>query len=186
MNKNLRKMVESAVMIALATVLSLITVLKMPQGGSVTAASMLPIVLIAFRYGPCQGLLTAFVYSLIQMMLGFYAPPVNTVFNYALVVLLDYIFAFSVLGLAPLFGRVFKNKIKSVIFGTVCVMILRLTCHFLSGIIIWSSYAPAGQPVWLYSIIYNGSYMAVETVVTVVLAAVIVPFIRDKHTLLSA
>ena len=104
---------ESAMLISMAVVLSQIKVYVFPQGGSVTLASMAPIVLISCRYGAKWGLGAAFVYSLLQMILppGFYPPPAKTLPAFACVVLLDYVIAFTVLGTAVFFGRPFKNKV---------------------------------------------------------------------------
>ena len=166
-NQKIRMLTESAIMIALATVLSMITIFRMPQGGSITAASMAPLLFVSYRYGAKWGTITAFVYSLLQMLTGFYPPPVTTLVNYLLVVLLDYVIAFSVMGLADLFAKAVRgNRILSVGFGAFAAVLCRLVCHVLSGIVIWGCYAPEGTPVWIYSLAYNGSYMLAEAVVT--------------------
>jgi thiamine transporter len=169
-------LVECAMMIAMATVLSLIKIYNFPQGGSVTLASMAPIVLVSYRHGIKWGLGAAFIYSLLQMILppGFIPPPAQTFIAFAAVVLLDYVIAFTVLGTASFFGKPFKNRALSGVIGAVAVTVLRLACHFLSGILVWSSYAQ-GQPVWLYSLTYNGAYMLWEIIITAVVVAVLVP-----------
>lgn len=168
---------ESAMMIAMAVVLSLIKVYEFPQGGSVTLASMAPIVLVSYRHGVKWGLGAAFVYSLLQLILppGFYPPPAKTFIAFAGVVLLDYTIAFTVLGTAAFFGKPFKNRVLSGAAGAVAVTVLRLVCHFLSGILVWNSFAPEGTPVWLYSLGYNGTYMLWEIIITAVVTAVLVP-----------
>lgn len=173
-----RMITESAIMIALATVLSMIKIFELPQGGSITAASMVPLLIISFRYGPKWGTFTAFVYSLVSMITGFSVPPVASLLNYALLVLLDYVVAFSCLGLASFFAKaVPQNRLVSIGFGSAAAVFIRLVCHVLSGVLIWESYAPEGTSVWIYSISYNGSYMLCEiivsTVVIVLLAAVL-------------
>ncbi len=172
---------ECALMAALSAVLQLIPFIRMPQGGTVTLASMAPIVFIALCHGPRWGLLTAFAESLIQMLLGgISAPPVETVFWFALVILLDYIVAYTVLGLAPVFAAPFGNRrLLGAGVGSVIVTLLRYLCHFLSGILIWDVYAPEGQPVWLYSLGYNGSYMIPETIITAV-AVVALTALMDR------
>jgi thiamine transporter len=169
-----RILVECALAIAMATALSMFKILQLPQGGSVTCASMAPLVVISFRHGLKWGMLTAFAYSLLQMMLQFYAPPAGTLLAFAGVVLLDYVLAFTAVGAAVVFGRSLKNRTAGVALGAVMVSLFRLLCSFLSGILIWGSYAPEGTPVWLYSLIYNGSYMLPEAVVTAVAAVVLV------------
>jgi thiamine transporter len=173
--RNVLTLVECAMMIAMATVLSMVKLFNLPQGGSVTLASLAPLVIVSFRHGLKWGLGTAFVHSLLQMVLGFYAPPVQTVLAFAGVVLLDYVLAFTVLGAASFFAKPVKSKIAGAAFGTVVVCALRLLCSFLSGILIWSSYAPEGTPVWLYSLTYNGSYMLWETIITAVVMVILVP-----------
>lgn len=179
----IKKLTESGIMIALATVLSLVTVFRMPQGGSITAASMAPIVFFSFRYSTKWGVFAAFVYSIIQMLLGgISTPPVANFAYYAGVVLLDYVIAFTVLGLAGWIGGLIKgNRYLAVGVGTTAAMALRFVCHFATGWVIWGVYAE-GQPAWLYSLTYNASYMIPETIVTVVVMCVLARFI-DFQTL---
>ena len=96
-----RTLVECALMIAVGTVLAQIKIFEMPFGGSVTLVSMLPFILVSFRHGVKWGLATGFVNSLLQMLLGFYAPPAGTVAAFVGVVLLDYVLAFTLLGSSP-------------------------------------------------------------------------------------
>ena len=170
-------LVECALLVAMSVVLSFIKIYEFPQGGSVTLASMAPVVLVSYRHGLKWGLGTAFVYSLLQMLLppGFYPPPAKTFAAFAGVVLLDYVVAFTALGLASFFGKPFKNRVLGAAFGAVVVTVLRLVCHFLSGILVWSSYAPEGTPVWMYSLGYNGTYMLWEIIITTAAVTVLVP-----------
>lgn len=172
---------KSAVMIALATVLSLVTVYKLPNGGSITAASMVPIIFIALTSDVKTALLTSLTYSVIQMILGFYPPPVPNFISFAIVVLCDYVIAFGCLGLAGVLAKPFKNRRTGVIVGSASVMFIRFLCHFISGVTIWKSYAPEGTPVWIYSAGYNGSYMLVEAIISVIVLMVIYnKFIAEK------
>lgn len=159
---------ECAVMVALATVLSMFAVYKLPNGGSITIASMVPIVFISFRHDIKWGLLTGLVYSGIQMILGFYPPPTPTFLYFLLVVLLDYVIAYTILGAACVFTKPFKNRLIGVLVGTFAVTFIRYICSFLSGILVWGSYAPEDMPVWLYSLGYNGSYMIPEIIISVI------------------
>ena len=161
-----RTLVECALMIAIGTVLAQIKVFEMPNGGSVTLLSMLPFVLVSFRHGVKWGLFTGFVNSLLQMLLGFYAPPSNTVWALIGMILLDYVLAFSCLGLACVFAKPFKNKLAGVAVGTVVVCFLRFLCSYLSTVFVWFSTAPADMPVWLFGITYNGAYMLPELILT--------------------
>ena len=151
MHYKTRRLTESALMIALAAVLAMVKVLDLPQGGSITAASMVPIIFVALRYGTRWGVFSALVFSVIQMIQGFYPPPTQTLFWFVLVVLLDYVVAFGVLGLAPLFAKRFRNRVTGACVATVIVCLLRFCCHFLSGLIIWGTGDPA-VPDWLWSL----------------------------------
>lgn len=164
-----RIMVEGAMLIALATVLSFLKFGEMPFGGSITL-EMIPLIIMGFRNGPKWGLFTAFVHGLLQMIIGF----ANVMYCATLLsqigcILLDYILAFSVLGLGFVFAFGYKkNKIVGAVCGSVVVCGFRFVCSFLSGILLWGSYAPEGMNVALYSLIYNGSYMLADTVIVAI------------------
>ena len=162
-----RILVECALMIAAGTVLSNIKMFTMPNGGSVTLLSMLPFVLVSFRHGVKWGLFTGFVNSLLQMLLGFYAPPAPGLLPLVGMILLDYVLAFTLLGLACVFAKPFKNRLLGVAVGTAIVCLIRFLCSFLSGVLIWGN-LNEGLPEWVYSLTYNGSYMLPETILSVV------------------
>ena len=177
MNLTLRKITETAIMLAVATVLSLIQFTgPWALGGSITVCSMLPVILIAHRYGTKWGLLTALTYSLLQLMLGLqnvqYAPNAITAIG---IILLDYVLAFGVLGFAAVFDGIIKDKRTSILVGIIVTMTARLFCHFLSGVIIWEALWPnsLGWATWIWSIAYNGSYMLPEMLITCVAAFVL-------------
>ncbi len=158
-NSRTRVLVEGALMIALATVLSYLKFLNLPQGGSITL-EMLPLVVMGLRNGTRWGCFTGFVHGLLQMMLGFQ----NVLYcanlpSQAACILLDYLLAFTVLGLAPAIAAPFKNAFVGVGVAAAAVGLLRFGCSFLSGILVWGAYAPEGTPVWVYSLTYNGAYM---------------------------
>ena len=179
-----RVLVECALMIALGTVLSSIKFFTLPNGGSVTALSMLPFVLVSFRHGVKWGLFTGFVNSCLQMLIGgVWAPPTPSFLSYAGEVLLDYVLAFMALGLAELFARPFKNRTVGVAVGTFAAGFLRFLCSFLSGVLIWGNLTD-GLPAWTYSLVYNGSYMLPETLLTVAAAVLlcrVAPQIFDRQ-----
>ena len=177
MGKSTRRLVESAVMIAIGTVLSMFP-FSAPWafGGGVTICSMLPLVIIAHRYGTKWGLFTAFVYSVLQLILGLSNVQFAAGYGFVLavgVLLLDYILAFTVIGLSACFNGVIKNHLVSIVVGIVFTFALRFVCHFLSGWIIWGVITPneMGLVAPLYSLIYNGGYMLPETIITAVVAA---------------
>lgn len=149
--------------IALSTVLQFITILKLPQGGSVTAGSMVPIILIALFYGPEVGFLTGFLFGIINFIVTPYAlHPVQVLFDYPL--------PFMAIGIVGYFkGR----DIKVILAGVVLAMTARFACHFISGVVFFGSYAPEGTSVYLYSLIYNGSYMGIETIISCVIIGIL-------------
>lgn len=187
MNKKILKLCESAIMIALATVLSLFTFANLPFGGSVTLCSMLPIVLISYRHGLKQGLLTGAVYGLVQMILGAENLTYGTSFiAVACIILFDYIVAFGVIGLSGIFRGKLGNQSVELGAGALLVCVLRYICHFITGITVWASMAPEGTPVWIYSLAYNATYMVPEAIVTVVGAVLIGLFVDFRTEKLSA
>lgn len=155
LNPTVLRLVESAVMLGLATVLSLIKLYQMPLGGSVTLCSMLPILLIGYKYGVRWGLLTGFTYGVIQLLLDVASlmswglTPVAITVSF----LFDYLLAFSALGLAAVYGRSFSKFAAGMLTG----VFLRFVCHVISGATAFLSWVPeewSGHP-WLYSMAYN-------------------------------
>ena len=171
-----KKLTFSALMTALATVLMLISkMIPAPwlQGGSITLASMVPIIIVGIIYGTKWGLCASLSFALIQMMFGFYPPPTQTFLYFLLVVLLDYIFAFGVLGLSGTIYNVLGKKNFAIPVSAFLVTLLRYICHILSGILIWGVYAEEGQSVLAYSLIYNGSYMIPEIIISTIVTSLI-------------
>ena len=167
--KQTNKLARSALLLALSTVLMWVSkLIPAPwlQGGSVTLASMVPIIIIGIMFGTKWGLCASLSYSVIQMMFGFYPPPTQTFINFLLVIFLDYVAAFGVLGLSGLFYRIFKKTSLSAPLCGLIVTLLRYVCHIISGILIWGVYAEKGQTVLMYSLIYNGTYMIPEIIIT--------------------
>lgn len=170
-NKPIFKLSLSSIFIALATALSMIKIYELPLGGSVTLLSMLPIIMLSAMLGLKWGLGSAFVYSLIQLILGIALDGVLgwglTPLSLVGTILLDYIVPFTLLG----FGGIFAKKgTLGLMLSTALVIVLRFLCHFTSGAIIfdiWCSWDNA----WLYSLCYNGSYMLPELVITLIGAA---------------
>ena len=142
-----RTLVECALMIALGTVLANIKIYELPNGGSVTLFSMLPFILISFRHGVKWGLFTGFVNSLLQMLLGFYAPPAPGLLPLVGMILLDYVLAFTLLGLAGAIAKPFANRMVGVAVGTAVVCGIRIQCSFMYGVLIWGNLSE-GLPAW--------------------------------------
>lgn len=180
-NKTL-KLIISALMIAIGTVLSLIKFQGFwIYGGSVTLCAMLPLVIVSYIYGVKWGLLTAFVYSLIQMLLGFSNVMYGSTFLMMIAIaLLDYVVAYTVVGLAGIFKNKVKNPYIGIACGVVLALFLRFICHFISGWAIWDALWPNdyGMISPLYSLVYNGSYMLPETIITTIIAIIINRFLH--------
>jgi len=151
---------EIAVVVALSYALNLIVLFRMPQGGSVTVVSMVPILWLALRRGTKIGVLAGVIFGLVDMMpQPFVVHPVQF--------LLDYPLAFGSLGLAGLFQKHPISGVVTGIFG-------RFVCHFISGMVFFAMYAPSGMNPAVYSAIYNGSYLVVELVFSIVIMYVLV------------
>lgn len=156
-----RQLVFSAMAMALAMVTSMIKVIDMPMGGSVTLFSMLFICLIGYWYGLRGGLMTAIAYGFLQLIVDPYIISIPQM-------LTDYIFAFGALGLSGIFAKSKGGLIKGYIIG----VLGRYFFSFLSGMIFFGSYASdynMSAPV--YSLIYNGAYLGLEGVITLILLA---------------
>ena len=175
-------------MLALAWVLDFVCALApynnilFPAGGTITVG-MLPLVYYAYRHGAVRGIGAGVVFSALQMMMGWYAPPAGTWWAVVLCVLLDYVVAFTVLGLAPLFARPFGgHRLVGYGVGAFAVCVLRYVSSVLSGGILWGTYAPEGMNPWIYSLGYNAGYMIPNAILTAVLAVVLCRLL-DPRTL---
>lgn len=150
-----------AVCMALSSVLSMVKLFDMPQGGSVTAASMLPLMLFAYVYGMGPGMLVGAVYGVMQFMIEPYFLSVPQM-------LLDYPIAFAMVGLAGMFSQS-ENRALGLTVGVVLGSVGRFIAAVLSGVVFFAEYAGDQNP-WVYSIGYNASYMLPECIICVVLA----------------
>ena len=170
MQKSL-KLVENALLIAVATVLSMLPIAEMPYGGSVTIASMFPLVLIAYRSGLLWGLGSGFVYGIIQQLLGLKTLSYVTGWKSVLaVILLDYLIAFAVMGFAGIFRKLIGKQSYALAAGAGLGCLLRYACHVVSGATVWAGLSIPTQAALGYSFIYNATYMIPETIVLVVVA----------------
>ena len=201
MTSKTRKITESAMLLAVAIVLELISKMlipEMPFGGQITLVSMLPVVLISYRHGVKWGLVAGLTYAFLEMALG--AKTVAAAFqpgyfgdgvmlvNALVMCALDYLVAFTVLGI----GGCFRNKIQkpgmALALGSLVALLARYAAHIASGYILFAGWAEwfftqDGFPAWgaalvaslspealgfTYSVVYNGFYMIPEIVLTVV------------------
>lgn len=159
-----RMLAVGAMCIALSSVLSCVKFYSMPSGGSVTAASMLPVMLFAFVYGPGPGLTVGLVYGVMQFLLGGW-------FLNVWQMLLEYPIAFGVLGLAGLTWKM-KNQHAGLALGMVIACAARWFCATLAGIVFWGDFTNGAWAAIAYSIGYNASYMVPECIICVLLGLV--------------
>ena len=206
MNQKTKRLTESAMLLAVAIVLELVSKMfipEMPFGGQVTLVSMLPVVLISYRHGAKWGLVAGLTYAFLEMALG--AKTVAAAFqpgyfgdgvlllNAFVMCLLDYLVAFTVLGLGGLFRDRIENRGRALCCGVIVALGCRYVAHIFSGYILFAGWAEwfftqDGFPAWgaslvaslsptalgmLYSIVYNGMYMIPEMILTVVAAALL-------------
>lgn len=160
---------ESAVMIALAFILGFLKVVDMPYGGSVTAFSMLPLIIIAYRYRTGWGLAAGFAFSLLQLLTGLSSLSYATSAAAATaIILLDYIVAFTALGLGGVFRGAVKDQGRAMALGALLTCVIRYVCHVVSGCTVWMGVSIPTSDGLLYSMGYNATYMIPETLMTVV------------------
>lgn len=181
---NLRCLTECAILIAIATVLSFIKLYKLPLGGSITALSMLPIILAGYRNGFKWSVIASFTYAFLQLMVDIaeIASWGLTAGIFAGAVVFDYLLAYGSLCLAGLFS----GKKYGLLWGTLASLPVRFIMHFISGYVFFGSWATEGYTPFLYSIVYNGSYMLPELIITAIAAVIIsnIPAISGQEKMM--
>ena len=217
MQAKTKRLTESAMLIAVAVVLELVGKMvfpPMPFGGQLTLVSMLPMVLLSYRHGVRWGLVAGLAYALVQMALG--AGTVTAAFqpgyfgdstmigNALIMCLMDYILAYTALGLGGCFRNPGTKPGLSLMGGSLVALGGRYLAHILSGYILFAGWAEwfftqDGFPAWgatlvsqlspaalgwIYSIVYNGMYMLPEMLLTALAALLLgrIPRIVRKET----
>lgn len=186
--EQIHAMTEAAVMVAMATVLSLIQFNKLPVGGSVTLLSMFPIIIYSIRRGVGRGVFAGFVYAVLQLVLD-----IGEIMTWGLTpgvlvacFFMDYLIPFTLIGLAGLFRR---HGYAGWLGGTALVIMMRYASHYLSGVVLWKSVGEIlGRNIdntYLYSLLYNGTYMIPELIFTMIAAAVFFAIPQTKKVLLE-
>ena len=203
MTNKTKRITESAMLLAVAIVLELCSKMFIPElpfGGQITLVSMLPVVLISYRHGVKWGLVAGVAYALLEMAIG--AKTVAAAFqpgyfgdgvmllNAFIMCVLDYLVAFTVLGLGGIFRNKIENRGTALMCGSLVALGARYVAHIASGYILFSGWAEwfftqDGFPAWganlvasmgpqalglTYSIVYNGMYMVPEILITAVVA----------------
>lgn len=185
--RKLQRLCECAMLVALATVLSFVKLYEAPLGGAVTLFSMVPILICGFVYGIRAGFAAAFVYSLMQLILGIgtiaYVPDP---FGVVICILLDYLLPFTILGVAGFFKKLRINLYVKVTLGSLVALLLRFTSHFVGGAWIWYQITKDGAwndyvfryGKWAYSLIYNAWYMVPEIILCLIAVPSTVAILR--------
>ena len=169
-NMKTKRLVESAILLALATVLSLIKLAELPYGGSVTIASMLPVLIVAYRYGVGWGVLVGAVHGVIQQLLGLHTLSYVTTWQSTVAVIaLDYVVAFLVIGFGGAFRKL-PDQSAGLLFGGLLACLLRYACHVISGATVWAGLSIPTNAALVYSFGYNATYMVPETIVLLLVA----------------
>ena len=197
------RLTESAMLIAVAIVLELVSKMfipEMPFGGQVTLVSMLPVVLISYRHGVRWGLVAGLGYAMIEMVIGArtvaaafqpgYFGDGTMILNAIIMCALDYLAAYTAMGLGGSFRNRISNPGAALCCGSILALSARYACHVVSGYILFSGWAEwfftqEGFPGWgaalvaslspnmlgfVYSLVYNGMYMVPELILTAAVA----------------
>ena len=188
----------------LALICELLPFLNLPFGGTITVCSLLPVIVISWMYGPLWGLASGFIFSLIQIATGYstvsalFMPTSDSymgVRDGLLIILIDYIIAYTVIGLGGTFRNIIKNKAASLVVGSVFALTLCYLAHTLSGVIFYGAWAEwfftdtvikdwqiskyimenftGNGLATVYSFVYNGCYMIPEIIITAIGAAAV-------------
>lgn len=197
MSDSTLKLTVSGIMVAMSTVLSFIKFSELPYGGSVTLFSFVPVIFVGYAYGVKWGLSAGIVYGILQTIFGISGAVTGAGFAWYQVLLcamLDYIVAGAMLGLGGIFKKLIKNPQLSFGLGTFVACVLKYISHFLSGYILFGTYAEwffvegggasygadilatySGNTLSvIYSLIYNATFMLPETVITIIMACIII------------
>lgn len=161
---NTLMLVEGGLVIAMAQILSMYVIYQMPQGGAVKAANLVPLLIYAYRWGGRAGMLTGLVYGIVHFILGF-----KYSVHY-LSIILDYLLAYGAIGIAGFFGG--AGTVKA-FFGAVYAALTRFAISAISGVVVFGAYAPEGQSPWVYSLLYNATYMLPDLIINLVILAVL-------------
>ena len=152
-------LINVALMLALTIVLHQLRIYHMPQGGSVTLGAMVPLLFLTYRYGAGIGCLAGFVYGMINLMQdAFIVHPLQVLFDYPLPYM-----ALAIAAAVP--GRIY--------LGAALAFAARFLCHYISGVVFFGSYAPPDTSPYLYSLIFNATYLVPEAVICLLLLRIL-------------
>ena len=184
-----RVLTESAILVALSIAIFTVSdLLPWPfvYGGSFSLFGQVPIIIVSYRHGIKNGLAASMTLAIFEMIIGYRNfTYVTGIIAYLIVAFADYIVAFGCLGLGGMFRGKLGKQSTELVLGGIIVCIIRFICHFISGVTIWRGYCPEDMAIATYSFFYNGSYMAIELVLTVIgLLTVGKMFKLDKEKLI--
>ena len=152
-------LINVALMLALTIVLHQLRIYHMPQGGSVTLGAMVPLLFLTYRYGAGIGCLAGFVYGMINLMQdAFIVHPLQVLFDYPLPYM-----ALAIAAAVP--GRIY--------LGAPLAFAARFLCHYISGVVFFGSYAPPDTSPYLYSLVFNATYLVPEAVICLLLLRIL-------------
>lgn len=162
-----RSITFAAVCIAMSFALSYLRIVKMPQGGSITIASLLPLMIYSYMFGTRKGVFAGLIYGILQAFQ-------DTYILHPAQFLLDYPVAFSAIGLAGMFARNEKLRFPQLRFalGAILAGLGRFVAHWLSGIFAFGLFATF-QPVWLYSLSYQAVYVLPDLAIAIVVGVLV-------------
>jgi len=163
-NSKIAILSEGALCVALAIALSWLVIFRMPQGGSITL-ELVPLIIFAWRRGVRWGFGAGAMNGLLHLMLGGYIV-------HPLQALLDYPAAYAMMGLAGLW-RTWGRKSAGLLAGLVMAGLFQFACHVVAGVVFFSSYVPKGMNPWLYSTVYNGTFLAPKLAISAITAWVL-------------
>lgn len=165
MKMSTKVLTEGGLCVALTFLLGLIVFWKMPQGGSIHAAHMVPLLFFALRRGPKAGILAGVVYGAVHFLVG------AKYSLHPLSILLDYVLAYGALGLAGAAGQRFDRWQGT--FAAIMAMLVRVALTIVSGAVVFGSYAPEGMNPWVYSLGYNATTMLPDLLLNAIVVALL-------------
>ena len=157
---NAKMLAYAALCIAVSFVLSYVRLFRMPQGGSITPASMLPVMMFAYAFGFGPGLVCSLAYGILQMFQDMYIVG-------WMQATLDYILAFGSLAVVALFYK--WNSPFNFSVGVCVAGLLRIICHVLSGVVYFADYAPEGMNPLVYSLVYDLTSVGIDALICAVI-----------------
>ena len=176
--KKLHLMTKSALMVCLSLILRQIKLFSMPFGGSVTFGSLAPLIILSSKYGVKTGVFASFVCLIAHFIMSFKVPPAKSFFAIILIIFLDYVLQYLLIGLSGFFGRFFSfGRLNKMYTGAAVSFILKIFSSAVSGMVFWGEYAPSYLNIPIYSLAYSCAYLIPEFIVTVIVIKKIEKFI---------